>query len=54
MPHFGGQGARRGLLHHLAAVHDVDTVGPASHHAEVMADQDDRHAPFPADVAAGG
>ncbi|MDT4885592.1 hypothetical protein FQZ97_1218410 [compost metagenome] len=32
------------LLHHLAVAHDIDTVGKAPDNAEVMSDEDDRHA----------
>jgi hypothetical protein len=32
------------LLHDAARIHDHDVVGHIRHHAEVMRDEDDRHA----------
>ena len=40
----------RRLFHDAPGVHDGDVVGPTSHHAKVVGDQDDRHLPVPLHV----
>ena len=39
------------VFHDSAGLHHHDPVGKASHHAEVMGDQDDRGVQFTPDVA---
>jgi hypothetical protein len=41
---------RRALLDHLAGIHDVDAVGIARHHAEIVGDDDQRDAEAPRQI----